>query len=204
MIWLHQLAQDAGFALRMLRRMPAFTATVILTLALGIGMTSAVFSVFNAVLLRPLAYPNPERLVWLSMSDANAPFAMDIVLGPDFLDWKAQAASFEHIVAYDLSDDAVILDGRATRERVAMVTDGFWDLTGVRLVHGRVPTIGERDTLLVSDDFFESRLRGDPAAVGRAITVDGRPLTIVGVLPRGFPLARVRATRGGSLPNRSH
>jgi putative ABC transport system permease protein len=142
MIWLHQLAQDAGFALRMLRRMPAFTATVILTLALGIGMTSAVFSVFNAVLLRPLAYPNPERLVWLSMSDANAPFAMDIVLGPDFLDWKAQAASFEHIVAYDLSDDAVILDGRATRERVAMVTDGFWDLTGVRLVHGRVPTIG--------------------------------------------------------------
>jgi len=142
--------------------MPAFTGTVILTLALGIGMTSAVFSVFNAVLLTPLAYPNPERLVWLSMTDPTAPFAMDVVLGPDFLNWKAQSAAFEHIVAYDLSDDAVILDGQASQERIAMVTEGFWDLSGARLVHGRVPVAGERDTLLVSSDFFEARLGGNP------------------------------------------
>jgi putative ABC transport system permease protein len=188
MIWLHHLAQDTGFALRMLRRMPGFTGTVILTLALGIGMTSAVFSVFNAVLLRPLAYPNPERLVWISMSEVNAPDAMGIVLGPDFLDWKAQATAFDHLVAYDLSDDPVILDGRATQERVAMVSEGFWELSGVRPVHGRVPSVAERDTLIVSSDFFEARLGGDPAAVGKSVIVDGRPLTIAGVLPRGFPL----------------
>ena len=96
MIWLHQLAQDVGFALRTLRRIPAFTATVVLTLALGIGMTSAVFSVFNTVLLRPLAYPHPQRLLWLSMSDAQRP-PMDVVLGPDFVDWKSQATSFDQL-----------------------------------------------------------------------------------------------------------
>jgi len=103
MIWLHHLAQDAGFALRTLRRIPGFTGTVVLTLALGIGMTSAVFSVFNAVLLRPLAYPNPERLLWLSMYDPQGPSPMEIVLGPDFVDWKAQATLFEEVVAYNLS-----------------------------------------------------------------------------------------------------
>ena len=126
MNWLHQLAQDTRFALRMLRRAPGFTATIILTLALGIGMTSAVFSVFNAVLLRPLSYPNPERLLWISTHDPKAPFPMETVLAPDFLTWKTQAASFEHIVAYDLADEPVVIDGNATRKRVAMVSEGFW------------------------------------------------------------------------------
>src|SRR5690349_7685678 len=109
MTFLHQFGQDAGFALRTLRRIPGFTAVVVLTLALGIGMTSTVFSVFDAVLLRPLSYPNPERLVSVAMSDPQAPFPTEIVLGPDFVDWKEQAASFEHLVAYDLSDDPVIV-----------------------------------------------------------------------------------------------
>ena len=161
MIWLQQLAQDAGFALRVLRRMPAFTATIILTLALGIGMTSAVFSVFNAVLLRPLSYLDPERLVSLSMSEVDSPFPMEVVGAHDFLDWKEQSASFEHIVAYDLSDDPVIADGQATQERIAMVSDGFWELTGVRPAQGRVPASGEQDTVLVSYAFFEARLGGD-------------------------------------------
>ena len=185
---LNQFGQDAGFALRTLRRIPGFTAVVVLTLALGIGMTSAVFSVFDAVLLRPLSYPNPERLVSIAMSDPEAPFPTEFVLGPDFVDWKEQAASVEHLVAYDLSDEPVILDGAATRERVATVSPGFWELSGVQLAHGRVPSAGERDTLLVSYSFFEARLGGDPARVGKAVQVDGRPVTIFGVLPRGFPL----------------
>jgi putative ABC transport system permease protein len=188
MPWLHQLGQDARFATRMLRRAPGFTLTIILTLALGIGMTSAVFSVFNAVLLRPLAYPDPERLMWVSTYDPAAPFPMETVLGPDFLAWKNQASSFEHLVAYDLSDAALIIDADATQERVARVSEGFWELTGAALVLGRVPEPGELDTLLVSQDFFEARLRADPARIGQAAIVDGDPVTILGVLPRGFPL----------------
>jgi putative ABC transport system permease protein len=188
MIWLQQLAQDAGFALRVLRRMPAFTATIILTLALGIGMTAAVFSVFNAVLLRPLSYLNPERLVSLSMSEADAPFPMEVVGAHDFLDWKEQSAAFEHLVAYDLSDDPVIVDGQATQERIATVSEGFWELTGVQPAQGRVPASGEQDTVLVSYAFFEARLGGDAGQVGKAVTIDGSPCTIVGVLPRVFPI----------------
>jgi putative ABC transport system permease protein len=201
MIWLQQLAQDIRFALRMLRRAPGFTATIVLTLALGIGMTSAVFSVFNAVLLRPLAYPNPERLMWVSMRDPRAPFPMETVLGPDFLRWKSQAASFEHLVAYDLSDNPVILDGNATQERVASVSEGFWQLSGVALSHGRLPATGELDALLVSYDFFESRLGGDSNAIGKAATVDGHPVTIVGVLPRRFPLQLPWPTWPGFEPH---
>ena len=188
MIWLQQLAQDTRFALRMLRRAPGFTATIILTLALGIGMTSAVFSVFDAVLLKPLSYPNPERLMWLSTHDPNSPFPMETVLAPDFLAWRTQAASFEHIVAYDLSDEPVVIDGHATRERMAMVSEGFWELSGVRLAHGRFPAASELGGLLVSYDFFEASLGGDSERIGKAVMIDGRPAVILGVLPRTFVL----------------
>src|SRR5687768_16980009 len=113
---------------------------------------------------------------------------MEIVLGPDFVDWKAQAASLEHIVAYDLADEPVVVDGQATQERVAMVSEGFWELSGVQLAHGRVPAAGERGTLLVSQAFFETHLGGDPAAIGKSITVDGQTATVVGVVARGFLL----------------
>ncbi len=185
---LRQLAQDTRFGFRMLRRAPGFTAATIATLALAIGMTSAVFGVFNAVLLRPLAYPNPERLMWVATHDPNAPFPMETVLAPDFLAWKAQATSFDYIVSYDMADEPVIIDGHATRERVATVSEGFWELSGVRLLHGRFPARDERDTLLVSFDFFQDRLGGEAGSIGKAIMVDGRQVTILGVLPRAFPL----------------
>ena len=112
MIGLSPFAQDVGFALRMLRRMPGFTATIILTLALGIGMTAAVFTVFNTVLLKPLSYPNPERLVSVSTVEPDSPHTVEIVLEPHFTAWKAQSSTFEHLVAYDMSDEPVILDGQ--------------------------------------------------------------------------------------------
>lgn len=91
-VWFHQLIQDVRYGCRMLRRNPGFTLVVIVTLALGIGMNAAVFSFVNAVLLRPLPYPNPERLVWLTTyQEANA----EMVSTPDFLDWREQAQSFE-------------------------------------------------------------------------------------------------------------
>jgi putative ABC transport system permease protein len=188
MVWLQQLAQDVRFALRTLRKTPGFTATAIATLALGIGLTTTVFGVFNAVLLRPIGYPNPERLMSMSMHDPGSPFPTGAVSAPAFLAWKSQATTLEHVVAYDLSDQALAIDGESTRERIARVSDGFWELSGVRLAHGRLPASDERATLLVSFDFFETRLRGDVKSVGKAVVTDGKPATIVGVLPRRFAL----------------
>jgi putative ABC transport system permease protein len=188
MIRLNRLAEDTRFAFRMLSRAPGFSAAIILTVAVSIGMATAVFSVFNAVLLRPLAYPNPERLLTISERDANAPFPMERVLGPNFVAWTAEGASFEHLVAYDLADEPVAIEGAATRERVARVSDGFWGLSGARLAHGRFPAPGEIGALVVSHDLFDVRLGGDAQRLGTAANVDGRPVTIVGVLPREFPL----------------
>ena len=138
MTFLQQVWHDVRFALRMLRRAPGFAVTTIVTLAIGIGLTSTVFSVFNAVLLKPLSYPNPERLVWMATRDLESPFPLEAVTSPDFLDWNEHASSFEHIFAYGLGDEPFSVDGHATRERIAMVSDGFWPITGVRLAHGRL------------------------------------------------------------------
>src|SRR5687768_10800653 len=97
-----QLRQDVRYALRTLRRNAGFSAVVILTLALGISMNTAVFSVFNAVVLRPVAYPNPERLLWLSTIHEEG--ETGIVLGPDFVDWRERATSFDRMAAYGLWD----------------------------------------------------------------------------------------------------
>lgn len=185
-VWLQQLLQDARYGVRMLRRNPGFTAIVILTLALGIGMNSAVFSVFNAVLLRPLAYPNPERLVWLSTYDDRSPFPMDTVLAPDFVDWRDQAASFEHVVAYGQSDETFVTGDIAIQARIAMVSEGFWELSAARPVLGHLPARGELNTILVSHRFFERSLQSDPSAIGQSVTLQGRPVTIVGVLSDDF------------------
>jgi putative ABC transport system permease protein len=184
--WLDSLGQDVRYGLRQVRRSPGFSAIAIATLALGLGLTTAIFGVFNAVLLRPLSYPNPERLMWIATRDARAPFPMETVLAPDFLAWKAQATSFEHVVAYDLSDEPIIVDGDATRERVASVSTGFWELAGVRLTHGRLPAQDERDMVLVSHGFFQARLGGDATSIGKVVRIAGRPVTIIGVLPPTF------------------
>ena len=97
-VWIEQLMQDLRYGLRFLRRNPRFTAVVVLTLALGIGMTTAVFSVVNTVLLKPVAYPNPERLVWLAHYDPN--IRRDVFWLPDFFDWRIQSHSYSGMAAY--------------------------------------------------------------------------------------------------------
>jgi putative ABC transport system permease protein len=200
MIWLQQVWHDLRFALRMLRRAPSFAVTTILTLAIGIGLTSTVFSVFNAVLLKPLSYPNPERLVWIATRDPDGPFPLEAVVSPDFLDWQEHAQSFEHIVSYAPGDEPFSLDGHATRERIAGVSDGFWPISGVRLAHGRLPAANEPGTLLVSYEFFENRLAGDVQRIGQTALVDGDPVTIIGVLPRNFPMQLPSTSSPGFEP----
>ncbi|MGA1996883.1 MAG: permease prefix domain 1-containing protein, partial [Bryobacteraceae bacterium] len=103
--WIDQLLQDLGFAFRVLRRDPAFTAVAILTLAVGIGLNTAVFSVVNSVLLRPLDYPHPDRLVWLG--DYNPDIHRDMVMLSDFAEWRANARSYSAMAAYSYQQIAV-------------------------------------------------------------------------------------------------
>lgn len=183
-LWLELLFQDCRYALRTLRGHPGLSAVVVLTLALGIGMNTAVFSVFNAVILRPVAYPNPERLLWLSTVEKDD--EPGIVLGPDFVDWREQATSFDRMLAYGTWDEAVVTPAGSTRARLANVTDDFWDLTAVRLAAGRLPSPEERDVVLLSRGFAERWFPEHPDVVGRTLTIDERQATVVGVLHEDF------------------
>jgi predicted permease len=186
-VWLDQLVQDARYGLRMLRRAPAFSFVVILTLALGIGLNTAVFSVFNAVLLRPLAYPSPERLVSVSNYGAGLLSGMEAVGLTDFQSWREQAtASFDKLAAYQSSEQAVATPGSAEQARLAWVSDDFWDISAARPALGRLPRPGERDVLVLSHAYFERRFQGDPRIVGGSAVVQGRQLLIAGVLPAAF------------------
>jgi putative ABC transport system permease protein len=181
-VWLDQLLQDLRYALRMLRRSPGFSAVVILTLALGIGMNTAVFSVVNAVLLRPLSFPHPERVVWLAT--VNASTKDENVGSQELLAWRG-ATSLERLVAYDEFDGRVTASGIIAPARIATVSDDFWGLAGARPVHGHLPTTGQSEVLL-SHAFFERWFGANPDVVGKTLVVGGRSATVAGVLPPAF------------------
>ena len=193
-VWAEQLMQDTRYGARTLRRNPRFTLVVILTLALAIGLNTAVFSVVNAVLIRPLPYPHPDRLVWLT--DYNPVFQSDIVSGPDFLDWRAQAHSFDTMAAYEYSDETLATADSAEPHRIAQVTGDFWNLTGAQPAIGRLFTAGDRDALVLSDALFERRFGRDPAVIGKIVRLAGRSVTVAGVLPPGFHFVLPLATAG--------
>ena len=183
-VWCDQLVQDARYGLRMLRRSPGFSLVVILTLAIGIGLITAVFSVVNAVLVRPLSYPNPERLVWISSYDDRGN-RDEFVASPDFVAWRDQATSLDRLAGFFVAGERIDVGDEVVPARIAAVTDGFWDLAGARPELGRVPKPDEEGVVL-SHAFFERWFRGDPAVVGRLVAIDGRPNVVTGVLPAGF------------------
>jgi predicted permease len=201
-VWLEQLAQDARYGVRTLRRNPGFATVVILTLALGIGMNAAVFSVFNGVLLRPLSYPDSDRLVWLSLH-GDIPF--NAIPMTEVAAWREQATSFEQMVAYENTQDHTLqTPDRGTQVRNAWVSHDFWALTGARPAHGRLPQPGEEHVLVLSHGFFERWFDSDPTVVGRVVTVQGgREVTVTGVLPGDFRLELPQEALGPALELRS-
>ena len=126
-VWWDQLLQDTRYALRLLRRAPGFSVVVVLTLALGIGLNTAVFSVVNAVLVRPLAYPHPDRLVWVAPSDDRG--QDDVVMSPDFVAWRDQATVFDRVAGFLTAPEPIDVGDEVVQAHVAAVTDGFWELT---------------------------------------------------------------------------
>ena len=178
------LLQDVRFALRTIRRNLRFSAIVVTTLGVAIGMNTAIFSVFNAVAMRPLPFPNAERLVWLSTigNEGDA----GLVTGPDFVDWRNQALSFDRMAAYVTGDHRLSTAGGTARIISASVTDDFWTMTGARAAAGRLPIPGERDVVLAAPHFARRWLADGKDVVGSTVTLDDRQVTIVGVLPESF------------------
>jgi putative ABC transport system permease protein len=185
MMWLEQSLQDIRYSLRVLGRSPRFTAAVVLTLSLGIGVNTAAFSVVNAVLLRPLAYPGADRLIWLADFDA---WSRQDTMGSraDFEVWRAEANSFEQMTAYGSQDFAVFANGVATQERITSVTGDFWAITGARPELGRLFEESEADQIVLSHRFAEHRFPGETQLIGKALLVNGHSFTVSGVLSEEF------------------
>src|SRR5262245_22553936 len=183
------LWQDLRYGLRMLVKAPEFTLIAVLTLALGIGANTAIFSVVNAVLLRPLPFAEPERLVWFW--DTQPQFPTASVSLPDFLDWKEQNRSFEHLAAYQ-SGNMFLGAGDGTRDtNVGLVTPETFALFRVNPILGRAFTAeetqpGRSRVIVLSNAMWHSRYGADPSALGRTIVLSGAAFTVIGVMPAGF------------------
>ena len=190
--WADQIGQDVRDAARRLRRHPGFALVIVATLALGIALPTAIYSVVNAVLLRPLWYAHPDRLVWpttRSERDANrggGPSDVEILNEIDFYTWQQQSVSFDHLVGYTQGDSTIAGDGEALRVRVLSASEGFWDISGARAVAGVLPSPADRQALVLSHRLFVERFDSDPGVIGRAISLDGQPMTITAVLAPDF------------------
>jgi putative ABC transport system permease protein len=181
--------QNLRFGLRALLKRPGFTLIVTLTLALGIGANTAVFSVINAFLLRPLPYPEPERLVMIGAQARGNPIGVSFL---DYQDWRAQSAVFDDLAFFNLRWNANVEMGNETETlSLTFGTPNLFSLLRVRPLIGRnvAPEDsrpGAKDTALISHNLWRRRFGADPGIIGRELRVDGGALTIIGVMPAGF------------------
>ncbi len=185
------MLNDLRLALRSLARSPGFTAVVVLTLALAIGANSAIFTVIDSVLLRPLPYAAPDRLVMLWERSVNDPDGHEYINPENFRDWRKRARGVGEMGAtWDVSMTVTGL-GEPMQVPAQGVTASVFRVLGVQPAIGRTFT-DEEDTpagpavLVVSHDFWERHLGGTPSALGRAFSVNGMPFTVIGVMPPGF------------------
>jgi putative ABC transport system permease protein len=182
--------QDLRYGLRGLRRNPGFTSIAVLTLALGIGATTAIFTVVNAVLLRPLPYPHPEELVYVEQILGN--FGLNpFVWNREFVAWRNQSRTLNPIAAYMYSWFNLTGGGEPERVNSGIATAPFFTLLGVRPVAGRL-FLPEEDrpggppVVILSEALWRRRYGRDPSVVGKSVTLDDKVYTVVGVLPASF------------------
>jgi len=185
------LIEDVRYGLRMLGKNPSFTAIALLTLALGIGANTAVFSIVNGVLLNSLPFPDPDKLVVLFESKPN--FKEGSISYPNFLDWQRENHAFASIAAY--RPDSFSLTGAGDGEQVRgeMVSAGFFSILGVKPLIGRMFTaeedqLGAGCVVLISSGFWKRKFGSSPDILGRRIVLDGEGYTIIGVMPASFHL----------------
>jgi putative ABC transport system permease protein len=177
--------QDLRYAIRTLLAAPGFTASAVLTLALGIGATTSIFAVVNGVLLQPLEYPDPARLV--SIAQRHARTGPEFATLPDYSDWR-QSSRLEAIGgAWGITFNLTAVE-EPERLRGALVTASLFPTLGTQPIVGRVFTEADQDASLVvlSYGLWQRRFSGDRGVVGRKVALNGRPHTVVGVMPAGF------------------
>ena len=188
------LLQDIRFAFRMLRKAPAFTATAVLTLALGIGVNAAVFSVVNASLLRPLPYPDPDRLMFIGETRADNPYPRQASY-PDYVDWRAQASSFQELGAYGNRNVTLTGEGNAERLRGLRVSASFFRVLGIQPALGRFLTDAEESgdsarVVVLTYALWQSHFGGDRSVLGRTLVLNQEKHVVVGVMPPNFEFAK--------------
>ncbi|HET6267068.1 MAG TPA: ABC transporter permease, partial [Acidobacteriota bacterium] len=182
------LQRDLRYTIRTLMHAPGFALTAILVTALGIGANTAVFSVVDHVLIRPLPYADADRIVRLWQSGVDG---YNEVSPANFRDWQARSASFESMAAYTLSSMNVVGHGDPERVDGALVTQNIAGLLGVQPLMGRLfrpeeDRSGAPGTVVISYGMWQSRFAGHPDVLGQSLRLDGELYTIIGVLPAGF------------------
>jgi len=200
--WLRSLLSDCHFALRQLRKSPGFATVAVLTLALGIGANTAIFSVVNSALLRPLAYREPQQLYLVrEIVPQMTKFApiLDANL-PDFRIWQKQVHSFADVAIAESTTASLTGTGEAEIIRGVRASANLFDVLGTQAELGRtfLPEEDEPDrgnVVILTDAFWRARFQGNPSALGRSIVLDGVPHEIVGILPASF---RFPAALGGT------
>jgi predicted permease len=187
--WLAGAGQDVRYALRALRRSPSFSAIAVLTLALGIGANTAIFSVVDAVLLEPLPYADAERLVMVWEHDRVSGTAREPASIPDYFDLRERSRAFEELAAFTWAYGGLLApDGDPARVKVGAATSELLPMLGIRPVLGRLFTLAEHEpgaprVAILGEGLWRTRFGSDPSVLGRTIDLDGEPYSVVGVVP---------------------
>jgi putative ABC transport system permease protein len=184
---------DTRYTLRTMRRTPALAGAAILTLALGVGANTAIFSAVNAVILRPLPFPNPDQLYMLWEENPEKGWYKQVVAPANMLDWKEQVGAFADVMGYtaDFGTSTLTTGGDPTIVKPALTTGNFFSVLGARAALGRTFTDAEtwttgENVAVLSNRLWRDRFGSDPKIVGRMIELDGDKVHVVGVMPAGF------------------
>jgi len=188
--FLETLLQDFRFAARMLLKNLGFTAVAVLTLAIGIGANTAIFSIVNGVLLQPLPYPRPEQLVVVARTAPRFDHPVP-VSGPNFLDWRTRARQFQFLAGFDGRGFTVMFGNEPENILGAAVSPNFLSVLQVAPILGRnflepEEHTGNDHVAVITHSFWKERMGGDPGWIGRTLTLNGQVFTIVGILPADF------------------
>jgi putative ABC transport system permease protein len=206
-----ELWQDLQYGLRMMRKSPAFTLIVVLTLALGIGANTAIFSVVNGVLLRPLAFHEPDRLfmLWTDSPSWQLGFHELPATPADLTEWRATATSFEQIATFQSNPADLSDGGEPERIGCSLVSANLLPMLGVQPLIGRQffvdeEQLGRSDVVMISYALWHRRFGGNPQILGKKITINGASGLVIGVLPEGFHFPRATdMPQGYHLPEKT-